>query len=96
MSLASVSLLVIILKQSSSNFKCKSQHSDLSGTNIGDTVSVICPPSHPIMVSCGSQALYSSDDGDGAWMSNNGTVCTARNGDRGVDAVARYIIIVSQ
>ena len=90
MSLTAITLLAVILKETSSNFRCKSQDSDESGTTVGDTVSVICPSSHPIMVSCGSRMVYSADDGDGSWMSNNGTVCTAQNGDRGVYAVARY------
>ena len=94
MSLLSTILYIAFLKQTSSNFACKSVKGPVSpGTDDGSST-VSCPTSHPVMVSCGHQMTYSSSNSDGSWMSNDGTVCNAQNGESdggGVKAVARYI-----
>ena len=49
------------------------------------------------MVSCGFRAnAFNYDEVDGARMSNDGTTCTAQNGDggTGVYAEARYVHLV--
>lgn len=97
MSLPSVTLLIaLLLKETSSNFACKSVDGPLSpGTDDGNSA-VSCPTSHPVMVSCGHRMRYSSSNSDGSWMSDDGTVCNAQNGENdngGVYAVARYVHI---